>query len=156
ADGSEIPVVDAKFDTLIQPNQSDIDNGVPKSRTACMYALACKRLFESEFAVIARTVAYIEIKGKNGKPQVWRFIIRDPAKIQIEDFDAGATVTSEAVVFAAPKGRHRFGYEPLRRVQVQALPGAIRLPPRKKKSPRILRPLRDPGTGLFQFKTIHH
>lgn len=159
-DGTEIPVIDAKFSTIIQPSQSDIEHGVPGSMTACMYAKACKRLFDSEFVVIARTVAYVEVKGKGGEPQIWRFIIRDPARMKIEDFDAGASVTKEAVIFAAPQGRHSLDYKAARKQIHEQFPevAAMRavMNRRKKKSPHTIRPLRDPGTGLFQFKKLNH
>jgi hypothetical protein len=157
ADGTQMRVVDAEFSFLLQPSAEDIANAVPLDHSRCMYCLACARQFGSELVWVTRTLAYVELKNKQGKPELVRFILTAPAREKIKEFDSGKqSVTPQAVVFAAPKKTQRLDSNYKRkqaankkRQRAAYLKGTI------KKRDHKLRPvseaLRDPATGMFHF-----
>jgi hypothetical protein len=109
-------------------------------------------------------VAYVELKGRGGKPELHRFKPKPAARLNIKAFDAGQHVTPEAVVFAAPKGRetlseqnkHQRAY--VKRLRAEGHPprsahikGTMNKPPRRHDHKIENLTLRDPQTGMFQF-----
>jgi hypothetical protein len=172
SDGTTIPVIDGKFNFLIQPNEDDINNSIPGDHTKCMYCRACRRQYGSELVWVTRNLAYVELKGPGGKSQLHRFILSNPAKINVRNFDNHQKVQPEAVLFAAPTGRKTLDAQAaayLRWVQGKAKPQKH---PRKKaylvgeqpecpsaeaSKRKVPQPaqnlLRDRATGMFQFKT---
>jgi len=165
SDGTQIPVIDAKFDVLIQPNEQDIHDGIKGDPAQCMYCVACRRQFASELVWVARGVAYVELKGKGGKSILERFILKDPARINLRKFDTGvADLTPEAVIFAAPKGRqtldglnrnYRKWVEDGKPSRKTALLKGIRKSKNGLRASQTIKDigLRDPQTGMFQFKS---
>lgn len=160
-DGTKISVIDSEFTFLITPNKDDIKNGIPGDHANCMYCLACKRMHGSELVWVARTTAYVELPDLDGNPQLHRFILSSPARFKMKDFDAKKYVAKHAVVFAAPKGNQTLeaisknwkawkkkvdaGYKPKKKAHILG-----------QKKDHSIRPLdltlRDPATGMFQFK----
>src|SRR5215472_16952410 len=143
ADGSRIPVVDSKYSFLIDP-------------TECMYCKACKRQFNSELVFVTRGLAYVELKGKNGKPELRRFVLTKAAKENIRRFDAGNDqVTPEAVIFAAPTGSKSLSYQSSRSGKPKPKPALIKGrkggKPREKIGIPVGIALREKQTGRFQF-----
>lgn len=169
ADGTKLPVIDAPHDTLIQPNAADIKNGIKGDHANCMYCLACRRLFDSELVWVTRGLAYVEILGPNGKPQLQRFILEKPARAAVKGFDAGTYCTPEAVVFAAPRGTRKLYYQRQKwhenkkkaelktqhkaaYVKGESSPSPFEeLPRPKRKVPTAFDEARDRATGMFQF-----
>jgi len=160
-DGTKIPVVDSKLTTIIQPTIDDIKNGVPRDPTRCMYAVTCKRLYQSELVWITRTRAYVELKNKGGRPELHRFVLADPARVNIKDFDAKKDVTPEAILFLAPKGRTTLeGQRKVQRAwehnmrQGKAYVSGDAIPESGPKRPAKKKPvsLRESGSGKFQFQ----
>lgn len=169
-DGTKIPVIDSRFTFLITPNEEDIKNGIPGDHAQCMYCLACRRMHGSELVWVARGVAYVELKNKNGKPELHRFMLSDPAKLKLKDFDAGKHVPPHSIVFAAPTYTHSLN-RPAERYQRRKETGYYQSEEHKKKRRKAhvvgekkkdhtIRPLeltiRDAATGMFQFKTKQH
>jgi hypothetical protein len=165
SDGTKIPVIDSKLTTTIQPEPEDIKNGVPGDHANCMYCLACKRLFKSELVWVTRTIAYVELKGKGGKPELHRFILSTPAQVAVGEFDAEKDVTPEAISFVAPTGTRTLDYyrSPKRRA-AKAEKGKAYVVGKKKNYPQNparpqrpetigerLRKLREPAYGMFHF-----
>jgi hypothetical protein len=172
SDGTRIPVVDGKFSFLIQPNEDDIDNSVPGDHANCMYCRACRRQYGSELVWVTRNLAYVELKVSGGKSQLHRFILSNPAKINVRNFDNHEKVHSEAVIFSAPVGKQTLEAQAAayqRWAQGKAKPqkhsrkkaylvGELPECPTASTSQRkVPEPagtlLRHRATGMFQFKT---
>ena len=160
SDGTIIPVVDSKFSFLVQPTKKDIENGVQGDHTKCMYALACRRLYDSDLVWVTRTLAYIELQNKKGEPVLHRFILKSPARNQVKGFDKDKEyATPEAVIFARPEGRMRLDAklvaEAKRRTRIKSgkekkayVKGQAARPHRVKP---LADTLRDPAFGMFHF-----
>jgi hypothetical protein len=159
ADGSRIPVIDSKYSFIVQPEEEDKIGAIPLSPTECMYCNACKRQFGSELVFVTRGLAYIELKNKLGKPELWRFILTKPAVENIHEFDARGQLTQEAVVFAAPKGARRLDYQRQayqQKVKSEPRPALVKgilkgSKPKEKVGHLMAEKLRDKQTGRFQF-----
>jgi len=161
ADGTHIPVVDAKYSFLVQPEPDDIEGAIPLDPAECMYCRACRRQFGSELVFVTRGLAYVELKNRFGKPELRRFILTQPAKRKVRQFDLpDPQITSEAVIFAAPEGSRTLNSIRAKyRIRVAKMP---------KKGPRILKSwppgtprqagpaLRDKQTGHFNFSMLKH
>jgi hypothetical protein len=168
ADGTRIPVIDATCSFLIQPSQKDIDQGIPGDHENCMYCLACRRMYDSELVWVTRTLAYIELRIKGGKSILQRFILTDPARNNVKSFDAKEELQPEAVVFAAPNGRHTLAAQaaaykrwtsgkakPHKKAYIVGEAGAqpdVNQPKRKVPQPGAAG-LRERAYGRFQFKS---
>lgn len=163
-DGTRIPVIDGKFSFLIQPTKEDIKNGVPGDHTECMYARACRRLYNCELVWITRTLAYLELNNKKGEPELRRFILKDPARSQVKGFDKGEVDTPEAVIFAEPKGAFSLDAkretEARRRVRSKSKKKSAYIKGESKggENSHRLEPLasalRNPASGMFHFNKI--
>ena len=160
ADGTRMPVIDSKFTFLLQPTADDIKNGIPGDHTNCMYCLACRRQFNSDLVWVTRGLAYVELKGKGGKSELHRFILSDPARMNVKDFDNGKDITSEAVIFAAPKGGQRLDAQRLKyyasknssnQKKKAYVSGTVKGHHRPKPIAQVLR---DPATGMFHFARV--
>lgn len=159
SDGTKIPVIDGKFTFVIQPNEEDIKNAIPGDHANCMYCLAYRRLYGSDLVWVTRSLAYVELKEKGGKPVLERFILTDPARVNVKDFDAEKDVTPEAVVFAAPRGSQRLDAKAAaysrwasgksRKAYLKGQKSGES----KRKIPQPVSTLRDRATGKFQFQS---
>jgi hypothetical protein len=163
ADGTRMPVLDATFTFLAEPNNDDIKNGIPGDHANCMYCLCFKRQYASELVWVTRRVAYVELKNAKGEPELRRFMLAEPARIAIGKFDAKKDVKPQAVVFEAPKGSDRLDVQ---RAKYRALVERKKSqshnkayvtgvkPPRKHSGAQQVNEftaLRSPATGMFQF-----
>lgn len=97
------PVVDAKNDLRVVILSDDIKNGKPKHFDECIFALACKRLFNSQKVLLMRSIGYISLPDEKGNYKVERYIISSEGKKLISDFDRGKLPTpGTSFVFKAP------------------------------------------------------
>jgi hypothetical protein len=161
-DGTQLPVVDSKFTFLVTPNEGDIKNGVPGDHAQCMYCLACRRMHGSSLVWVTRGLAYVELKDEKGKSALHRFILGNPARFKINDFDASRYVPAHSVMFMAPRGRQTLNAKSKAyRKHVEDLKSGKVLPKKAhvigKKQDHTAHALdsatlRDKATGLFQFK----
>lgn len=101
------PVADAKNDLLIVIKPDDLNKGKSKNFGQCVFAQACKRLFNSSKVFIMSSIAYISLPDAKGDYKVERFIISSLGKKLIADFDRGVLpAPGTAFVFSAPsKGK---------------------------------------------------
>lgn len=160
SDGTKLPVLDGKWSVIIQPNKNDIEKGIPGDPQNCMYCVCCRRMLECELVFVTRTRAYVELKGAKGRPELRRFVLKNPAQMQVKDFDRDKYVTPEAVIFAKPEGK-----ESLNGIRARYQNDKLQPKPKrafiKGKGPKkkVERPheidsfhtLRASGTGMFQF-----
>lgn len=159
-DGTKVPVFDGKFTFLIEPNAEDIKNGVPGDPTQCMYCLAAKRMYGCDLVWVTRTRAYIELRGRGGRLELQRFTLKNPARMQIKDFDREA-LTPEAVIFAKPTGRESLNGIRARYQQDKLHTDKPKRAFVKGKGPKKMHErdlhttLRASGTGMFQFPRPH-
>jgi hypothetical protein len=125
-------------------------------------------MYASDLVWVTRTLAYVELKGKGGKPELRRFILTEPARKNVKAFDAGTDVTPEAVIFAAPSGGRtldakaaawkRWGSkqnEKKKKERKQKKHAYLKgeNPAGPKKPNPFFSALRDPAIGMFQFKS---
>ena len=163
-DGTRIPVIDGKFSFLIEPTKEDIENAIKGDHTECMYARACRRLYNCELVWITRTLAYVELNNKKGEPELRRFILKDPARNQVKGFDKGDYATPEAVIFAQPLGCYSLDAkrytEARRRVRAKNKKKSAYIKGESKgggNSHRLIplaNALRNPASGMFHFNKI--
>ena len=160
ADGTKMPVLDATFSFLVEPNDDDIKNGIAGDHANCMYCLCFKRQNGSELVWVTRRVAYVELKNVNGKPELRRFMLSEPAKVAVGKFDSKQDVKPQVVAFEAPKGSDRLDVQ---RAKYQALAKRRKEQPHNKayvkgskrgsgvQQVNEFTALRHPATGMFQF-----
>lgn len=159
ADGTKIPVKDSKFTFLLAPNKEDIEKGIPGDPQNCMYSRACRRHYDSELVWVTRTRAYLELKNRKGNPELHRFILKEPAQLQIKGFDKDKDVTEEAVIFAAPEGRNTLAAinKAYQQRKTQAKKSTQKTSPKtttgKHQPEPMFSKLRAPAYGMFHFKT---
>lgn len=97
------PVVDAKNDLRIVILSDDIKKGKPKNFDECVFAQACKRVFNSQKVLFMRSICYISLPDENGNNKVERYLIPEAGKKVIADFDQGKLPTAgTSFVFKAP------------------------------------------------------
>jgi hypothetical protein len=163
-DGTRIPVKDSKFTFLLTPSEEDIKAGIPGDPERCMYAMACRRLHGSHLVYVTRMLAYVELRGKKGQPELHRFMLKDPARHKIRGFDARDEVPPESVIFAAPKGKQKLDAQAesyrqwvkKRRAQGKSTRKQQRkayvVGESKDQKPKSPLDLRASQRGMFQFK----
>jgi hypothetical protein len=112
ADGSEIPVVDAKKGFLIRVKQEHIDAAEPDDPAKCMYALAGKEQFDSELVWVTRTRAYIEMKTLAGTSELIRCIVPEIVRRQMKanDLNLKTEIKPHNAFFRAPTLSQRLDY----------------------------------------------
>ena len=115
-----LPVVDAKNDLRIVILEDDIKKGIPKDFDKCIFAQACKRVFNSQKVLLMRSIAYISLPDENGNYKVERYLISNGGRKVISDFDQGKLPKSgTSFVFKAPRKSHTLGA--MRQAQRKAL-----------------------------------
>jgi hypothetical protein len=104
ADGSVIPVVDAKKGFMIRVKQEHIDLAVPDDPGRCMYALSAKEEFGSEAVWVIRSRAYIEMKTPAGTSELIRCIVPEIARryMKANDLNLKTEIKPHNAFFRAP------------------------------------------------------
>lgn len=82
-----LPVVEATEPLRIVVNKSDIKSGKRLDPNNCVFAQACKRLFNSHAVLFLRRTAYVELPDSKGIRQVHRFMISKETADKIHHFD---------------------------------------------------------------------
>ena len=82
-----LPVVDAKEPLRVFINQNDIRKAKPKDPTCCVYANACKRLYNSRAILFLRRTAFVDLPNAKGERVVNRFLLNKEVMERIERFD---------------------------------------------------------------------
>lgn len=101
----DLPVVDADADLILTIRQSDVSEAKAKDPSGCVFARACKRVFDSNKVLIFRSIAYVEMPDKNGKRCVKRFTVSSEMRDLITNFDQGNSAIKEAgFVLKKPTG----------------------------------------------------
>lgn len=91
----DMEVIDAKQDLRVFVKPCDIAGAKEKDPSGCVLARSCKRLFDSSKILIFRTVAYVDLPGKDGVRHVERFIIDYGMRDLIVNFDTGKPLLPE-------------------------------------------------------------
>jgi hypothetical protein len=92
----DVEVVDAKNDLRVFIQQEDVNSATQKDPGCCVFAQACKRQFSATKVLFWKTVAYVELPGKDGRPRVERFFLSSEMRELIENFDKGKPIASMA------------------------------------------------------------
>lgn len=82
-----LPVLEATEPLRITVLRQDIAQAQRLDPNNCVFAKACKRLFDSHAVLFLRRRAYVELPDSKGKRVVFRYIINDEMLDQIIAFD---------------------------------------------------------------------
>jgi hypothetical protein len=119
-------------------------------------------MYGSDLVWITRSLAYVELRGKNGKPELRRFYLKAPAQEEVKAFDSGGQVARSAVIFAAPTGSHTLEAKAAawRRWQhkrkgkgKEAYIKGEKKGATKAAPVSFIAALREPAYGMFQFRS---
>jgi hypothetical protein len=92
----DVEVVDAKNDLRVFIQQEDVNSATQKDPGCCVFAQACKRQFSATKVLFWKSVAYVELPGKDGRPRVERFFLSSGMRDLIDNFDKGKPIASIA------------------------------------------------------------
>lgn len=98
----DFPVVDASSELRVFPNAKDIHDGRPKDPTNCAFSQACKRLYGSSKVMFLRNVAYVDLPQADGSRRVERFMLTQPMRRLIEEFDQTGVASPGGYVLRPP------------------------------------------------------
>lgn len=82
-----LPVVDAEDTLRIVVNRQDIRGATRLDPNNCVFAQACRRLFNSHAVLFLRRTAYVELPNEDGIRQVNRYMISHETAQKIAHFD---------------------------------------------------------------------
>ena len=92
----DIEVVDAEKDLRVFIQPEDVSSATAKDPGCCVFAQACKRQFAATKVLFWRSVAYVELPGRDGRRRVERFSLSRDMRDLIENFDKGNPVANVA------------------------------------------------------------
>lgn len=82
-----LPVVDAEDTLRIVVSRQDIKSATRLDPNNCVFAQACRRLFNSHAVLFLRRTAYVELPNEKGIRQVNRYVISGDTAAKIAHFD---------------------------------------------------------------------
>lgn len=91
-----LPVVDATKALRLFVRPEDVEKATPKDPGCCVFAQACKRVFNVDKILFFRSVAYVELPDREGKHRVERFFLPLTTRRYIAAFDRGEGIIPEA------------------------------------------------------------
>lgn len=97
-----LPVVDATDSLRVVVIKQDIRGAKRLDPNNCVFAQACRRLFDSHAVLILRSTAYVELPDDQGNRVVNRFIISNETRDKIAVFDKTGEAPEGGFVFNAP------------------------------------------------------
>lgn len=97
-----LPVVDATESLRIVVNKSDIARARRLDPNNCVFAQACRRLYDSHAVLVLRKTAYVELPDDSGRRVVNRFIISENTSEKIVTFDKTGEAPEGGFLFNAP------------------------------------------------------
>lgn len=101
----ELPIVEAKADTIVYVSRDEIGHSVRRDPHNCVFANACKRAFGSRAVLFYPTIAYVDMLDSEGNRVVMRFRVSSKTRAAIERFDqVGDAAEATFVLSAIPKG----------------------------------------------------
>jgi hypothetical protein len=105
----DIPVVDAQEDLRVFVQPCDVKSATAKDPGKCVFAQACKRQFSATKVLFWRSVAYVELPGRDGNRRVERFTMSPQMRQLIQNFDRGKLVPNFAgFILKKPKPSSTF------------------------------------------------
>lgn len=106
-----LPVVDADEPLRIIVNKSDIAKARRLDPNNCVFAQACRRLYNSSAVLVLRRTAYVELPDDNGRRSVHRFIISTETSEKIAAFDKTGEAPEGGFIFNPPSPFKRMDAE---------------------------------------------
>ncbi len=97
-----LPVIDAEEPLRIIVNKSDISKARRLDPNNCVFAVACRRLFDSHAVLVLRKTAYVELPDERGRRVVNRFCIATSTSERIAEFDKTGEAPEGGFIFNAP------------------------------------------------------
>lgn len=97
-----LPVEDAKTPLRVIVKPADIETAQRKDPEHCVFANACKRLFDSSAVVFLRSYAYVDLPNEKGERIVNRFRLERDARAYIKHFDKTGLAGPGGFLLSAP------------------------------------------------------
>lgn len=99
-----LPVIDATEPLRVVVIKQDIKGAKRLDPNNCVFAQACRRLFDSHAVLILRSTAYVELPDSRGRRVVNRFVISNETRDKIIAFDKTGEAPEGGFIFNAPSG----------------------------------------------------
>lgn len=106
-----LPVTDALEPLRIVVNKSDLAKARRLDPNNCVFAQACRRLYDSHAVLVLRKVAYVELPDEKGRRIVNRFMISASTSEKIAEFDKTGEAPEGGFIFNAPSANKRMDAE---------------------------------------------
>lgn len=103
--GTDAEVVDAKEPLRLQPQPCDLVGADPKDPGNCVLVHTARRMYDARLIIFWKTLAYVELIGRDGKRRIERFKCSNEAVRQIEAFDRGQPICRGAAIVLLPFSR---------------------------------------------------
>jgi hypothetical protein len=101
-----MPVRDATGNMLISVVPADEVGAKPRDATDCVYAKACKRMYDSSAVLFFKRVVYVDLPEEDGTRVVRRFFASSKMTNAITEYDKTGTFKAGTYLLTAPgKGR---------------------------------------------------
>lgn len=97
-----LPVIEAKDPLRLQPIKSDVIGAVTKDPCNCVFARCAIRQFGATRVFFWKSVAYVDLVGKDGIRRIERFIIKPAVRELIEKFDRGEPIEEGRAFILSP------------------------------------------------------
>lgn len=97
-----LPVIDATESLRVVINRADIAKARKLDPNNCVFAQACRRLYDSHAVLVLRRTAYVELPDDNGRRTVNRFVLSDETNGKIVRFDKTGEAPEGGFLFNAP------------------------------------------------------
>ncbi len=97
-----LPVVDATEPLRVMINSADKQKARRLDPNNCVFAQACRRLYDSHAVLVLRRTAYVELPDSRGRRVVNKFVISSQTKDLIALFDKTGEAPEGGFVFLAP------------------------------------------------------
>jgi hypothetical protein len=97
----ELPMQEARANLIIQPNEQDVAIAGTDAYN-CALSQCCQRMYGSQSAIFAASVAYVDMLNEKGDRVIMRFILSKDARRVIRDNDARRQVKPRAILLLAP------------------------------------------------------
>lgn len=105
-------IVDAKADVLINAKDEDFKGSTPNHLENCVFARACRRLYDSGVMLFMASVAYVDMPDEDGVRKVHRFIMgwKLRGAIRVMDESGGTKFVPGVFRLHAPPRANRLDY----------------------------------------------
>jgi hypothetical protein len=102
----DLPIVEAKEPLRLQPIRADVEGAIMKDPCACVFARCAQRQFGATRMVFWKSIAYVDLVGKDGIRRIERFLVTPTMMRLIERFDRGEPIEEGRAFILNPPSAH--------------------------------------------------